>query len=215
MKTKLALLALACGVTFAANAQSTADETLKPVAGNKTLEASLGWGGYSSTTLRLRKFSSDNVAFRYSVDASIDNDRLNDDGKATRFSVGFAPGVEKHFAGTSRLSPYIGFSTPISYSYKHLKGNGIEVINSLSTNPNSYDRGYLSFGVNGIAGVDFYIVKNFYVGIEAGVGADYRRIKEVKVKSNDNAAQNYTLEGYDNFNFSTFSTGGLRVGFAF
>ncbi|MHA6246342.1 hypothetical protein ACXYMU_00270 [Pontibacter sp. CAU 1760] len=53
MKTRLALLALACGITFAGNAQTTTDETLKPVAGDKTFVAGLGgaYRRYNSRTI--------------------------------------------------------------------------------------------------------------------------------------------------------------------
>ncbi|WP_299760379.1 hypothetical protein [uncultured Pontibacter sp.] len=213
MKNKLTLLALACGLSFAANAQVAEQETLKPVTGNKTLEATLNFFGGASTQIKLRKFTSEQKAVRYTAGISYDYDKLADDASSSSLTISFAPGFEKHFAGTNRLSPYLGFAVPISLTGSKFESEYSEIKGA--TSEHGYDRSKFSIGVDGLAGVDFYVAKNFYIGFEAGVGLAYRKYSDVEVKYKSDFTRNSNMDGYNGINFSTFTTGGLRIGFAF
>ena len=203
MKNKLILLALACGLSFAANAQYVEEETLKPVAGSKTLEASLFFGG-ASTEIKLRKFVSGQTAIRYGTAIAYDHDKYSDDQSMTQVRVSFAPGVEKHFAGTQRLSPYLGFAVPLAYKTSSYKSEQYEVKGA--TSEHGYDRSYFSAGIDGLAGVDFYVAKNFYVGFEAGVGLSYLKYGEVEVDYKYDFTRDKTTKGSHGFDFRTFTT---------
>ncbi len=213
MKTKLALLALACGFTFAANAQSTTDETLKPVAGDKTIEVGLDLDGGFGGQLRLRKFSTSQLAYRYGANISFDNTKVSEDASFTRFNLHIAPGMEKHFAGTRRLSPYIGFAVPIGVGTSHYESDIVKVKGAIT--PDGGSQKYLSAGLTGLAGVDLYIIKNFYVGFEVGLGAYYTNYGDAEAISKQDASNNKTIKGYHDFDFRNFTQNGIRVGYAF
>ncbi|WP_266203400.1 hypothetical protein [Pontibacter kalidii] len=216
MKNKLALLALACGLSFAAHAQTVEEETLKPVAGNKTLEATLNFSGGPSTQIKFRKFKSEQVALRYTTGISYSYTKPAEDASSSNLTLSFAPGFEKHFGRTRRLSPYLGFAVPIAVSTKSYKDDQVEAKGADSPGVyGNYNRSYFSAGVNGLAGVDLYIVKNFYVGFEAGIGLSYLNYADVEVKYKDDFTRNINSEGHYGLDFRTFTNGNLRIGFAF
>lgn len=213
MKTKLALLALACGFTFAANAQSATDETLKPVAGNKTIEVGLDLNGGLSGELRLRKFSTSHLAYRFGTSISYERAKVTEDAIYARSNLNIAPGIEKHFAGTRRLSPYIGFAVPIGISTGHYKDETMEVKGAIS--PVGGPNKYFSIGLTGLAGINLYIIKNFYVGFEVGLGANYKKYNDAEVIFKEDASNNHTIKGYHDLNLQNFTQNGIRIGYAF
>lgn len=215
MKSKLTLLALACGLSFASQAQTSEDETLKPNAGNKTLEATIHPYSSNSGEIRFRKFSSQNFAYRYAVRGSYDYDKHADDASSSRYiSISLIPGIEKHFTGTRRLSPYIGATLPIGVTSGHYEDEGIEVKGS--TSPDGYyNRSSVNIGLNGLAGADFYVAKNFYIGIEAGIGATYYRSGKVERTAKESTSPLTDIEGKHSISLDTYTSSGIRVGFVF
>ena len=106
--------------------------------------------------------------------------------KVSGFS--FRPGIEKHFEGTDRLSPYIGAEIVFSRSktkftrdtllmgdystgvfYDTTTAN-ITVSAPWTTKSLNSSWGSKTFGVNLIAGMDFYFSKNLSLGAEFGFG---------------------------------------------
>ncbi|MFD2513106.1 hypothetical protein ACFSRY_04465 [Pontibacter locisalis] len=212
MVNKLILTAFACCITLFASAQNS-EESFKPVAGNKTLEVGLNLYGNTFGQLKLRKFSTETLAFRYSTSVSYNYSKPTEDASSYSLGISFAPGFEKHFSGTKRLSPYLGLSVPLTIKTSHFESDNVEVKGAASDN--GYDRSYFSIGLNGLAGVDLYVVKNFYIGFEAGLGLSYFKNGEVEVNYRSDFRNNQTIEGYHSINFNSFTTGGLRVGFVF
>lgn len=109
------------------------------------------------------------------------------------FTFSIRPGYEKHFAGTDRLSPYVGaellFSkttstvtedqiqrnpaTPAYNSYDSLTSQTISApytVYSLESKNHKDDGAATTFGINLIAGFDFYFAKNLSLGAEMGFG---------------------------------------------
>ncbi|AKD02640.1 hypothetical protein POKO110462_09065 [Pontibacter korlensis] len=172
--------------------------------------------GGTSAGLKLRKFTSESTALRYGVYTSYDHSKLSGDARHSNLLVSFAPGFEKHFAGTKRFSPYLGLTMPLSVRGARYKSDLVVVKGSTSESYlDNNNRSYFGVRLNGLAGVDFYIAKNFYVGFEAGVGIGYRKYSDVEVEYKQEFTSNRTVEGYHGFNFGTFTTGGLRIGFVF
>jgi opacity protein-like surface antigen len=105
--------------------------------------------------------------------------------KSSSFSI--RPGIEKHFEGTERLSPYIGAEIVFTKSTSKFQrdtltiGNYTITLNDtasatpqvsapwtvLSLNQKS---GSTTFGINLIAGMDYYFTKNLSLGAEFSFG---------------------------------------------
>jgi hypothetical protein len=213
MLNKLILATMvACGISFSANAQE-AEATFKPGAGVKTLETNIfGWG--SSPNLKLRKFLTEAKAIRYETIVSYHTNNFpNNGGKSNSLNISYIPGIEKHFAGTSRLSPYIGLTLPLTLHLANFENETLKV--NGATNSNASNRSYFNAGLDGLAGADLYVLKNFYVGFEVGAGLYYTKFAGGEVIYKDDSARNYEWEGSSSSGFFTFSKGGLRVGFTF
>lgn len=216
MKNRLALLALAFGFTFAAHAQSAEEATLKPIAGNKTIEVGLSLnGGINGQQIRLRKFKGNELAYRYGASVYYDYDKITEDASSSTLSLSFAPGMEKHFAGTKRISPYIGFEVPLGIGTSRFEDAAVEVRGATSTTPTNCNRNYLSARLNGLAGVDIYVIENLYIGFEVGLGLGYTEYGDVEVNSKYDQLNNQTIKGYHGFNFNNFAHSDIRIGFAF
>lgn len=216
MKNTLLVLALTFAAAFSAQAQDSTTSDFKPVAGDKTIEvgSSLFFSHdyYTGITLQFRKFTSNTHAFRISTGAHINN---TDDGKGASSTFGvltISPGLERHFTGTSRLSPFIGAELPLSVSYGSYEDDTQKVKGGGS---NGYGRSYKGVGLVAVAGVDFYIVKNFYVGLEFGAGINYVHFNDTEIDYKEPSMPDKTIEGGRSISFSTISNSGLRVGFVF
>ncbi|RQO67556.1 hypothetical protein DBR43_23805 [Pedobacter sp. KBW06] len=212
-------------------------QDFKPVAGDVTTEFGLT-GGINNTDfklndgaalLRFRYFNKEKVAYRLGFNVSSTNDKTNAYGadanqkgtftqKATNVLINL--GIEKHFTGTDRLSPYVGgdilFGT----------GSRTETSENTTNKGVSYTKdvfnetkgpGYVSFGLRGVVGADYYIAKRMYLGVEAGLGLVYE--KEGKTKTTATAAGVTTTTEHksagSSFNIKPSVITGVRVGFAF
>ncbi|MBF8964356.1 hypothetical protein I0P70_13970 [Pontibacter sp. FD36] len=224
---KLKLLALSCclAAAFTAQAQTTEvaqpeNKTYKPTAGDITTEVavnleygiSLNRGG-----IRVRKFIAADKAYRLGAQANYVYDKTGDESYQTTFGISIAPGIEKHFAGTSRLSPYIGAELPIGY--RGTKSESASQITKGSWTPASGcsagNRANYNIGLNGLAGVDYYIAPRFYAGFELGAGIRYSKEKDVTTTYKNDYTPDEEYKGYHSISFSPFSTGGIRLGFVF
>lgn len=160
----------------------------KQTGGEKNLEvqfAPLGGNPVSISGIRLRLFNSESSAIRIGLflggtsstevtaqpeEADPDAPELLDVTKT--FSVSIRPGYEKHFAGTDRLSPYVGgeilfgitSETKTEESWD-LDSDGDGAVGTWTTKD-----GTTTIGVNVVAGTDFYFADNIYLGAELGFG---------------------------------------------
>jgi len=213
MKSKLIAIALFVTAAFTTQAQdTTATTVVKPTAGNITTEVLFNDFGNISLNnglLRGRYFASDSKAFRLSLGVNYNYDELDGDAYTRTFGLSIAPGIEKHFAGTNRLSPYIGAELPIRMQSAKYENENTTVTGASS--PTGADRGFFSVGLNAVAGVDFYIAKNFYTGIEFGTGLTFFKNSDIVVRGpfNSKNAGEYSLR------FGQFVNGGIRIGYVF
>jgi hypothetical protein len=219
MKNTLLVLALALVATFTAQAQdslSVSTSELKPVAGNRTAEVGFDFNSgtfLNGGQLRFRKFTSDSKAIRLGISAYLDNNNATDDQSATYAALSVTPGIERHFAGTKRLSPYIGAELPLSYAYSRYEDEYKNVKGAWSETGST--NGYVGIGLNGIAGVDLYIIENFYVGLEFGAGIMYKNYTDIEFDVKEHDFSDKTIKRGSELYFNTFSSGGLRLGFVF
>jgi opacity protein-like surface antigen len=97
--------------------------------------------------------------------------------KTSSWSV--MPGFEYHFTGTDRLSPYAGIMVAIgggksTNEWTNFDGTGYNV-DYLSRN---IENPFSSFGVGIVAGMDFYVAENLFLGAEFGYLIGSRTNKE-------------------------------------
>jgi hypothetical protein len=190
MKKVILSMAVALACVTSANAQ-------KQAGGEKNLEvqfAPLSGSPVSISGIRLRIFNSESSAIRLGLflggsssevitqetDTEIDALELIDVDKSFDFSI--RPGYEMHFAGTDRLSPYVGAELLIGLS------NSTTEVQSQYLDDNDADQvmttitktGTSTFGLNVVAGADFYFSDAIYLGAELGFGFASSNDKEVE-----------------------------------
>jgi len=204
----------------------------------KTFEvnfAPLGGNPISINGIKIRKFTSDYSALRLEVfiGSNSEKDVSMQEGamlvpvpgtegevanpltysRSSGFDLSIRPGIEKHFDGTNRLSPYVGGALNIGFSSSSETEEywGANDFTDTAQNPNNFVEweqktkdGSLSFGLNALAGMDFYFADNIYLGAEFGFGFNFTSMSPTKYSSTDDnawavAASNPFSE--DDFNF--------------
>lgn len=235
---KKQILALSVIVIGATSVE--AQTQYRPAGGEKNLElmlAPLGGSPISMAGIKYRTFSSATKAMRLGVflgfnnsstitqDADDDADMLELKKKASTFTIAVQPGLEKHFTGTERLSPYFGGYLDLNYTSKNEKE---ETQLSVGGNPEvGYTQtksGSLGIGLNAVAGFDYYLAKSLYVGTELGFGLSTTMPRTKKTETlglNDDGTGTSTESGeskVDNerkFQVGPNVVGQLRLGWLF
>ena len=124
---------------------------------------------------------------------------------STDKSFGFSlrPGYEKHFAGTDRLSPYVGAELIFAmnntkYTEEYHSGNSATTVGepaNWSTWTIERKDGTTTFGLNAVAGADFYFADNFYLGVELGMGFQSVKQKDAEISVSDESAYVFAITG--------------------
>jgi hypothetical protein len=116
------------------------------------------------------------------------------DKKTSGMTFSIRPGYEKHMAGTDRLSPYWGIEalfsmTTAKVEEDFLKDNGTTnpavaaTAYKVLTTTKDGDGASTSFGLNLIAGFDYYIAKNLSLGAELGFGFSMTTMPDIESES--------------------------------
>ena len=229
MNKKVLMTVVLAGATTLAMAQ-------KPTEGNpSSLEVQLNLAGENNTvispSLKYRYFLSSNLAIRfglaYNSSKETNNVTENADGtgasgsqevSSSSFSV--SPGIEYHFAGTDRLSPYLGLAINIgggkdkeswdNYADFGSGGGYAEGVSADVETPVS------SFGVALLAGADYYIAENFFLGAELGWATNTFTQKEGEATvtiDGDSSTSKTPEQKSSSAGFG--SVGGVRIGWRF
>ena len=116
---------------------------------NYSLEGMINYNSNSgiswdAPSVRMRYFMSDQNAIRVSLSMNLNTIEF----EPSTFNLGV--GYERHMSGTDRMSPYLG--------------GGIGIGSS-----NLNEETDFSFGANAVAGMDYYIFENIYMGLELGI----------------------------------------------
>jgi hypothetical protein len=166
--------------------------------------------------------SANNVNYPYGINSSFNNDEK----KST--TIGLNLGIEKHFTGTRRLSPYIGADLSITdrSSSENISNN-----QSTTTVTNAWyytyysnnttisqiqQPGYTRYGLNLFTGFDFYIAKHFFFGYEFDYSitrTDWKQINIVTTPST-NGTDNSSVKNTST-TFGPNLINGIRLGYAF
>lgn len=223
MKKKVLLVAVIAAGIFTTNELNAQD--FKPSGGEKNIEVNftpLGNAPISISNLRFRYFASSDMAYRlgFSVSSSsetgitlagTDNDVELED-KDSEFAVTLNPGIEKHFEGTDRLSPYVG--AELNFTMINEKQTQ-EVLNDDGDGvggENETTDGSTLFGLNLVLGADWYFSEHIYMGTEVGFGFASTSYKDTEATSGSTTTT--TPNGSD-FNFGPTFNSAIRLGFLF
>lgn len=226
MKKFLAISVMMVVLTSFVNAQD-----YKPVSGNLAVEVNftpLSASPIGLNYLKGRYFFADDMVFRFGLDirmhsnksepVNANNPNVNDEQKMSYSQFGLMPGIEKHFGNWERFSPYIGaeigFTTKSSkaeYTDNDPPVTTMEIKNAWDGN--GTQRGFTTFGLNILAGADFYFVKRMYMGVEIGFGYQATTFKEVEATVGNTTNVIETKENASDvgFNFNP----AIRLGFCF
>ncbi len=249
-KSLLALTLLTSVCANAQNAKSTTKtiSAYKPHTGTVTAEFGIS-GGLLNTNLnlnnnagllRFRYFLNDDLAVRigFAVNNKSTTDNyyggINNSQAGSRViknnGITFNLGVEKHLTGTERLSTYIGGDLVIAVnaaSEKWDNSNGTAYTLGLSreikgfNTTNGGTNAATGFGLRLIAGGEYYIVKNVYLGGELGFGFVSSKFKDITDKTTttigalSNTVVNDRKTPGKNFEISPSVITGVRIGFQF
>jgi len=238
---KILILTL-CALSFSVLNAQDGTGSFKQNSGDKSLELQFDPGAIFNSSngnnvlsnglgIRFRLFPSESLAYRLNVNINFSNTSevtqdADDTGneelkyKETDFGVFIRPGIEKHFAGTKRLSPYIGAELNVGFltsNYKQetqaVAGDPVYIMETKNANPNAG----LTFGAAALAGADFYISPKLYLGVELSYGLNYFMASEIKITDSDpNGTDATSKVGKTNsFTFEPGAMGVFRIGFLF
>ena len=176
--------------------------------------------------VRYRRFISPLSAFRIGVDITISSstqiiqqaneefDILELKQKFSSFGILLRPGYEKHFAGTKRLSPYIGGELKLGWHSSKIKTESQildEIKETIVKNFSSNDR--YSIGIGALAGLDFYIAQNLFLGLEFNYGINY--YNQMKEKTTDIDGEETIENRGSGFSFRPDAFAIFRIGYLF
>ena len=233
LKTTLMTLALA-----AAALSATAQEKIfKPTTGANNLEVQVNpfvsnpfqlSGNSLISGIKYRRFTSPTAALRltanlnYSRTSTITQDagtggstqkELRD--RRSSFGLVVRPGIEKHFAGTDRLSPYIGAEVALGFTTTRLVEESEEENNTVVETVVRNRNGFLLAGANALAGVDIYLIPNLYIGTEFGFGLAYTSPFATKVKPPQGSEFETREEKEATFSVGPYVQSAVRIGYIF
>jgi hypothetical protein len=214
----------------------------KPIKGERSAEVNLNFQTGAAAIsydlpaeLRFRYFLKDNVALRLRLGMNYSSNKYaisNPQGtiisevvSKTGFGFTFAPGIEKHFVGTKKLSPFMGAQIAMSLS----GGDRKDVSNSGYANPSNnlviegdyyHSKSGSKFALNlgGYMGADYYFAEHIYLGAEFGIGlfgmSKTSEGSERYVRLGDSELTGKTLSSSSSRLFGVYS-GAVRLGFIF
>lgn len=228
---KKVLLTAAAVMTFGLmSAQEENTSAYKPVKGTIATEVSLVGGlnnadfALNTGALKFRYFFKDDMALRLGL--GLNSNKVEDIDNSTpsnvvteirkNSSTMINLGIEKHFAGSERLSTYAGADLLIGFngaSYEYTE-NGYSYEEDASTN-NGFNtiNASTSFGLGVFTGADYYITKKVFLGVEAGLNFMSEKGKDNTIT--ETGSSSVTISGDKSGGFSTNVVGGVRIGFQF
>lgn len=225
MKKSIAFALVAIAISGTAQAQ------YKPAANERTLEvnfAPLGGTPVSIAGIKYRSFMSETTAWRAGIflghastttttqDENSAANLVELKNKDATTTINLQPGIEKHFAGTERLSPYIGGVLNIGLGFTSKREE--QQVGTNGVGAKITKGGSLDLGVNAVAGFDYYVANKLYLGTEIGFGVGLSKDRTNKV-SWDNVTGMQDGESNVNnksrFNVGPNVVGQLRLGWVF
>jgi hypothetical protein len=219
------LMLIAAGALLIATTANSQD-VYKQSGGEQNLEVQfspLGGSPIGINGIRYRKFTDAQTALRAEVFLGFSNSSdkmIGEDGEteltmsSSAFDISIAPGIEKHFASSDRLSPYVGGVVAIGFSSENEKEEFLSGPDN-DVEEGTIKDGSLFFGVNGVAGCDFYFAHNIYLGVELGFGVGFETMFDTKRESTVEGSETIETPNGSSFNIGPNVNGAIRAGFLF
>ena len=202
----------------------------KQVAGSKNLEvlfAPLGGSPIGIGGIKYRSFSSETSAFRVTVFVGLQSDKGIDQvfdnadalidltNKNGQFNISVRPGIEKHFTGTDKLSPYVGGELLLGFSSEKQTDDLYDEDEDKVYESTQKD-GSLTFGLNAVAGVDYYFAQNIYLGAEFGFGFAFDKMSDTKFDNTQkNGPPSASVPNGSSISVGPNAVGQIRLGWLF
>ncbi len=205
-------------------------QDFKPVANDFDVE--LMFVPFSNNPVQLdnfrgRYFFADDLALRIGVNVAVHaeksepvnetNSNVTDEEKMSSTQLGFLPGIEIHLGDFQRVSPYIGAEVGIvtksaRYEYTdNATSTTMEIKGAWSDNGSN--RGFTSFRINAVTGVDYYFVRRMYLGAELGYGFSSTAWKKIEATSGSNTITIENKSTSTDVGFGVISA--IRLGYSF
>lgn len=179
--------------------------------------------GIKLEKIKYRRFISDKFAYRVTMIAALTKETTTINSlqqslmerKVINKSITIAPGFEKHSRGTARLSPYWGIEMPLGLlGYEYNLTNSTDGQNFTSGgNFNRKTKKSYIIGANFIAGLDYYLAKKIFIGLEVGYGYSYINYGNSVVSSTAIADKTIPMGSASSLNVNYHN--GLRFGILF
>jgi hypothetical protein len=225
MKKYLIVLAMITGSVIAGNAQ---ENSVKPEQGNLSLEV-----GFSpldvegknvqlqNEQLRLIYLISDRVGIRLGIGfgtntESDDNGQPNDEWTKTTTKtsqVAFSPGIVYNFAGTERLTPYLGVEAVIATSSANTIAEAKDFKQEIRNEGDLFN----TFAIGVFSGFNYYFAGKLYIGAEVGFALENKSLKNTIIETTS-GGRTETVEPKNTGIRTTVGmtvTPSLRLGWAF
>lgn len=230
MKKIFLLAAAALLIGGTANAQ----DVFKQQGGEQNIEVQftpLGGSPIGIDGIRYRNFTSATKAFRAEVflgfQSSTDISLGGSEGETelatgeSSFDISIAAGIENHWAGTDRLSPYWGYVGSLGFGNERQTQEYVTNVDDDVEKLVESSQGSLTVGVTGVVGVDYYFADNIYVGAEVGFGIQYMMMFDENIETpgsdsdGDFQIDESTAPGGNEFGVGPVAQGSIRLGFLF
>jgi outer membrane protein W len=197
--------------------------------GKFTLEGQInpnfnGGNWFGSVGIRFRYFMKPNRALRISYNpyfySETEKYPENTDGtgdvgtvKNTTSRQSFAFAYEYHLGKNQKFSPYVGGGVSITFINDKEKSTDV-LFGQYEANYNSsYKQNTFGWGLFAMAGFDWYVMSNMYLGLELGLGFNANYEGKMKITATDQ--DDYEYPGGSNARFGTNYNGGVRIGWRF
>ena len=206
----------------------------KPAAGDVTGDVELRFqtGGdfvhVLSPNLNARYFLKDDMALRLTLGVGTSSssqdftENLDGSGGTGKYdmsssSFGIGVGIEKHFAGTEKLSPYVGAGINFSTGSSSATGTNADGTSYMAAYTEKVDGASVStFGIGVNAGADYYFVNHVYVGIEVGLGfSSASSGKSTTTITSGGVSSTSVSQGGSSSGIGVGANSGVRLGFCF
>nr|WP_314636675.1 BT1926 family outer membrane beta-barrel protein [uncultured Porphyromonas sp.] len=181
--------------------------------------------------LKGRYFFQDDLALRLSlglsspsVKSTLEETNHSLENKYRATTLYFGLGVEKHFTGTDRLSPYVGAELHVGSYTTNAESNDTRTVGTIVTKTNQQIKAAPGFTFGGglFMGADYYIAPKVFLGLEAGLNIDaYSLGKTTNITTinvTGQPTQTTDNSGKTKFSGSSLSTDlqvGFKIGFVF
>lgn len=110
------------------------------------------------------------------------NNKMANSSSASEFSI--LPGIIYSFAGTNRLTPYVGAELGLASSFS----KNVEELGTITATQTNVNGDITAFGLGAFTGFNYYFAKNLYVGAEVKLSLARYSLKNTEIEYSGSGA---------------------------